>query len=188
MNADEAAGVRRFESIIGPGAKVTAYGRAYGNELLASYHEDHSDHARALVHARRALDAEPTNPRYWIKVGAALYELGRFDEAIPVLEEAIRREPKRHDGYYNLGNSLTRRGRYAEAVTRFRAAATISEPRPDYLHNLGVALFHAGEVDSARAVWEEVVRRWPGYALSVRSLRLHFDPASRDSAGPPGAE
>lgn len=177
VNADEAAGVRRFESIIGPGAKVTAYGRAYGNELLASYHEDRSDHARALVHARRALDAEPTNPRYWIKVGAALYELGRFDEAIPVLEEAIRRGPRRHDGHYNLGNSLTRKGRYAEAVTRFRDAAALSEPRPDYLHNMGVALFYAGEVDSARAVWEEVVRRWPDYALSRRSLMLHFSSA-----------
>ncbi|MBI4364719.1 MAG: tetratricopeptide repeat protein, partial [Candidatus Latescibacteria bacterium] len=185
VNANEPAGIARFETIIRPGAKITAYGRAYGNELLASYDEDRGDHASALVHARRALDAEPTNPRYWIKAGAALYELRRYDEAIPLLEEGIRRGPKRHDGYYDLGNCLTRKGRYAEAAYRFREAIALSEPRPDYLHNLGVALYHGGNADSARAVWGDVLRRWPGYALSVRSMMRYFGPASGETV--PGA-
>ena len=181
VNANEASGIRRFETLVGPGAKITAYGRAYGNELLASYHEDRNDHARALIHAERARAAEPTNPRYWVKTGAALYNLGRYDEAIPVLEEGIRRGPGRHDAYYDLGNCLTLKRQYAAAVARFREAIRLSGPRPDYLNNLGVALYSAGKVDSARAVWTEVVRRWPGYALAKRALVRHFGGLGPDS-------
>ena len=183
VNASETAGVNRFETLIGPGAKITAYGRAYGNELLASYYEDRNDYARALVHADRARNAEPTNPRYWVKTGAALYNLHRYDEAIPVLEEGIRRGPNRDDAHYDLGNCFTRIGRYDAAAANYREAIRLAGPSADYLNNLGVALFSAGERDSARLVWTEVVHRWPGYGRSRRSLMRHFGGLGSDSSG-----
>ena len=181
VNADEEAGLRRFETLVGPGARITAYGRAYGNEILNSYDAERRDFPRALIHAQRALDAEPTNPRYWTKKGAALYELNRFDEAIPVLEEAIRRGPARDDSYYNLGNCFVRVSRYPEAVASYREAIRLTDPRPDYLHNLAVALYHEGKTDSARILWTDVVRRWPDYTLSRHSLILHFGSDAADS-------
>ncbi|HMI30518.1 MAG TPA: tetratricopeptide repeat protein, partial [Candidatus Limnocylindrales bacterium] len=189
VNANESSGLHRFETIIGPGAKITPYGRAYGNELLASYDEDRRDYARALIHSQRALDAEPTNPRYYVKKGAALYELGRYDEAIPVLEEGVRRGPARDDAYYNLGNCYARKRRYPEAVANYRNAIRLGRPSPDYLNNLGVALFYSGKPDSARALWTGVVRRWPAYALSSNALARHFGRGALDSARvslPPG--
>ncbi|HEY2923591.1 MAG TPA: tetratricopeptide repeat protein, partial [Candidatus Eisenbacteria bacterium] len=182
VNANEESGLRRFETIVGPGAKITAYGRAYGNELLATYDVSRKDFARALVHAQRAIEAENTNPRYWIKKGAALYELGRYDEAIPVLEEGIRRGPARDDAYYDLGNCYARMRRYPEAVALYREAIRLGEPRPDYFNNLGVALYNVGDMDSARTLWTEVVRRWPWYTLSARSLMHRFGPGALDSA------
>lgn len=182
VNADEGGGVRRFGALLAPGAKVTAYGRAYGNELLATYFAERKDHPEALRFARRALEAEPTNPRYWIKVGAQLYETGRYGEAVEALREGVRRGPSRDDGYYNLGNCLVRTGHYTEAIASYREALRLTKPRPDYEHNLGVALFRAGRTDSARTVWLSVTRRWPGYILSLRSLRLHFGEAAAESA------
>jgi len=174
VNADEESGVRRFEVLVGPEARITGYGRAYGNEILNSYDAERGDFPRALIHAQRALDAEPTNPRYWTKKGAALYELNRFDEAIPVLEEAIRRGPARDDSYYDLANCLVRVSRYPEAVASYRQAIRLTEPRPDYLHNLAVVLYREGKTDSARVLWTEVVRRWPDYTQARHSLILHF--------------
>ncbi len=174
VNANEESGLRRYETLVGPGAKVTAYARAYGNELLATYDVGRKDYQRAALHAQRALDAEPTNPRYWVKKGAALYELGRYDEAIPALQEGIRRGPARDDAYYDLGNCLERQKRHAEAVTNYREAIRLAEPRPDYLNNLGVALYNVGEKDSARVLWTQVVQRWPWYVLSRRALMEHF--------------
>ena len=177
VNADEQAGLRRYETLVGPGSRITGYGKAYGNEVLASYDSDRRDFAQAALHAGRAIEAEPTNPRYWIKKGAALYELGRYDEAIPLLREGIRRGPWRDDGYYDLGNCLVKTKRYDEAAAFYRAAIQRGEPQPDYFHNLGVALFEAGQPDSARLLWQEVVRRWPDYPLSRHSLTLHFPEA-----------
>ena len=183
VNANESSGLRRYETIIGPGARITAYGRAYGNELLATYDIERKDYASALVHAGRALEAEPTNPRYWTKKGAALYELGRFDEAIPILEEGIRRGPARDDAYYDLGNCFARARRYPAAVINYREAIRRSEPRPDYYNNLGVALFYSGRPDSARLMWTEVVHRWPWYELAGKALVRHFGEAAAESAG-----
>ena len=187
VNAGGETGLRRFETLVGPGAKITPYGRAYGNELLATHDVERRDFQAALVHSQRALDAEPTNPRYWVKKGAALYELGRYKEAIPVLEEGIRRGPARDDAYYDLGNCLARENRYPEALVNYREAIRLSEPRPDYLNNLAVALFNTGKADSARAVWTDVVRRWPSYELSRRALERRFGPGAADSASGPGS-
>jgi tetratricopeptide (TPR) repeat protein len=174
VNADVRAGRHRYEILVGPGSKITGYGKAYGNEVLATDDSDRGDFAQAATHAGRAIEAEPTNPRYWIKKGAALYELGRYDEAIPLLREGIRRGPWRDDGYYDLGNCLVRTKQYDEAIASFHEAIRLGPPQPDYFHNLGVALFFAGKADSARLLWEDVVRRWPNYPLSRRSLSLHF--------------
>ena len=182
VNAGEESGLRRYETLVGPGAKITQYARAYGNEVLAAYDVSRRDFPRALIHSQRALDAEPTNPRYWIKKGAALYEMGRFEEAMPVLEEGIRRGPARDDAYYDLGNCYAKVKRYPEAVACFRDAIRLGGPRPDYYNNFAVALFYVGKQDSARALWTEVVRRWPAYTLSARALERHFGPGAVDSA------
>jgi len=180
LNADEESSLRRFETLVGPGSRITNYGKAYGNEILETFDAERRDFPRALIHAQRALDAEPTNPRYWTKKGAALYELNRFDEAIPVLEEGIRRGP-RHDAYYNLGNCFVRVRRYAEAEASYRQAIRMTEPRADYINNLAVALYHEGKADSARILWTEVVRRWPDYTRAGRSLMTHFGSGAADS-------
>ena len=181
VNASVESGLSRFETLVGPGARISAYGRAYGSELLSTFDSQRRDTRGMLAHAEQALAAEPTNPRYWVGKGAALYNLGRYAEAIPVLEEGIRRGPARDDAYYNLGNCLVHEKRYGEAVESFRDAVRRSEPRPDYLNNLGVALYHAGKTDSARTVLYAVLRRWPDYTLTRNLIARWFGAAAADS-------
>ncbi|HYJ32113.1 MAG TPA: tetratricopeptide repeat protein [Candidatus Binatia bacterium] len=174
VNADEAAGLRRFTSLVGEDAALRPHERAYGNEKLATYWSNRGDYDRALVHARRAVEAEPANPRYWVKAGGALVSLGRQDEAVPFFTEAIRRDPGRADAYYDLGICYAKAERYDEAVGAFRSAVLRDGDRPDYRHNLGLMLYAAGKPDSARLVWMEVLRRWEGYPLTVRSMARRF--------------
>ncbi len=182
VNAGETSSIRRYETLIGPGAKITPFARAYGNEMLGTYDEQRNDQEGALVHAQRALDAEPTNPRYWIKKGVALDRLGRTQEAIPVLENAVRLNPGRDDSYFYLGNCLYEEHRFPEAAASYREAIKRSEPRPDYFYNLGVALYYAGAKDSTRVIWTDVVRRWPFYSAASRSLSTAFGTGGLDSA------
>lgn len=174
VNADAAAGIRRFESLVGEEAALRPHERAYGNEKLATYWSDRADFGRAFTHARRAVDAEPSNPRYWVKAGGALVSLDRHAEAVPYFQEALRRQPGRGDASYNLGICLAKEGRPHEAVAAFRTAVLADGNRPDYRHNLGLMLYAAGKPDSARLVWTEVLRRWEGYPLTVRSMERRF--------------
>jgi tetratricopeptide (TPR) repeat protein len=181
VNADESAGIRRFEALLGQDADLRPHERAYGNEKLATYWADRGDFERALIPARRAVEAEPSNPRYWVKAAGALIALGRHAEAIPYLTEGLRRDPARADANYDLGICYVKANRYDEAVGAFRAAVAADGDRPDYRHNLGLALFASGKTDSARLVWSDVLRRWEGYPLTMRAVARRFGSGASDS-------
>jgi hypothetical protein len=174
VNADEAAGVARYTTLIGPGSRVTPYGRGYGSSTLSEYFEDRANLTEALRFADLAIDAEPTNPRYWMRAGTILYNQGRYPEACAKLEEALRRGATRSGAQHNLGLCYFKLGRYEEAVSQLRSAVAIEGDRPDYRQSLGVAVFAAGYPDSARQVWAEILTRWPGYPPTARSMERHF--------------
>lgn len=83
------------KTLVGPTARLSVHERAYGSERLMDFYESQGVPDSSLAYARLALAAEPANPRYWTNVGFNLYQLGRDDEAIPYLEESIRRGPTR---------------------------------------------------------------------------------------------
>jgi len=169
VNANEAAAIRRFETILAPEAKITSFARAYGNYALWSHFSGRGDPARAHPYAIRALDSERGNPRYWTNVGLDLYQMKRYDEALPYLVEGAKRGPNLWVSRYDLGLCLSEKERYAEAADEFGIAARIGGGRPEVLHNLGIALFRSGRPDSAVAIWEDVSRRWPAYARALQA-------------------
>lgn len=185
VNAIEPAGIARFKTLMAPSAPITAYGRSYGLSMLSEYYEDRGEQDSALIYADAALAAEPTNHRYWVRAGTILYNLGRYDEGIARLEEAVRRGSVRAEARNNLGLSYMRTGRPERAIPEFRLAVAADSTRPDYPQNLGVALFRSGRIDSAREVWSGVLGRWPDYPLTRRSMeRFREEPASALSAAP----
>ena len=182
VNAIEPAGIARFKTLVGPAARIAPYGKGYGTSMLSEYYEDRSLQDSALVYAEAALQAEPTNHRYWVRAGTILYNLGRHEEAIARFEEAIRRGSKRPEAYNNLGLSYMRTNRPERAIPLFRFAASADSTRPDYPQNLGVALFRSGQVDSAREVWTAVLERWPDYPLTRRSMERFRETPTPSSA------
>src|SRR6266446_3627497 len=127
------------------------------------------EHDSVLVYARRALNADPTNVRYWTNMGLSSYQVGRYGEAIPYLEEALRRDPERWTARYDLGLCYLQTERYANAAENIAIAARDGGQRPDVLHSLGIALFRSGKTDSALVVWRNVLARWPEYAIQLRA-------------------
>lgn len=169
VNANEAAAIRRFETILAPGAKITNFARAYGNYALWMHFSGRGDHERAHVYSLRALEAERGNPRYWTNVGLDLYRMKRYEEALPYLQEGAKRGPDLWVPRYNLALCLKELKRYAEAADEFGVAAQIGGGRPEVLHNLGIALYESGHPDSAIAIWRAVARQWPAYAAALKA-------------------
>lgn len=173
VNADEAAGTRRFKTIIDPSVALSTHERAYANDKLATYYLGRGEAESTLVYAQRARAAEPGNPRFSASEGTALYNLHRFPEAARYFEESIRGGLDRAEVYYQLGLCYMREHRYAEALPRFRTASDLA-PKPEYLHYLGLAMLATGDAAAADSVWSTVRNRWPGFAPTARALERHF--------------
>ena len=60
------------------------------------------DYAAAVQALDKVVPARPDDVRLLLNLGGALKELGRFDEALPVLERAMSVDPRRHGAWSNM--------------------------------------------------------------------------------------
>src|SRR5947209_10561077 len=94
------------------------------------------DFPRAAQLLREAAQADAGDVKARMALGAALGELGRWDEAVAALREATTLAPRSAPAHYNLGSALERAGRTEEARDAYRDAIRI-----DPLHDrAGAAL------------------------------------------------
>jgi tetratricopeptide (TPR) repeat protein len=106
-----------------------------------------------------------------VRNGARLAAMGRLDEALAVLEEAVRRNPDLGSGLLHLGLALTRAGRFAEAAPHLRRALEL-RPGSAAFHLLaGEAFFQAAEYQPARAEFARALELNPDNELA-RSYRI----------------
>jgi Tfp pilus assembly protein PilF len=84
----------------------------------------------AIAECKRAIEVDPEFGNPYNDIGAYLIGLGRFDEAIPWLEQALaaKRYEPRHFPYYNLGRAYMAKGMINRANELFRKSLEI-EPR-----------------------------------------------------------
>lgn len=85
----------------------------------------------AIEECRRAIQVDPDFGNPYNDIGAYLIDLGKYDEAIPWLEQAIaspRYEP-RHFPYFNLGRAYYHKGNIGRARELFIKSLEIE---PEY--------------------------------------------------------
>ena len=110
----------------------------------------------AIEIERRALSIDPTLADAHAWLGAALTNLGRTEEAIPAIREAIRLEPDNGQAHQTLARAYwVGKGDFAAAIPEFEKAIALN-PDAGYSY-LQLALLLAWEGQYARA--EEVSRR-----------------------------
>ncbi|WP_461459117.1 tetratricopeptide repeat protein [Methanothrix sp.] len=80
---------------------------------------------------------ENESREFWYNKGNALYELGKYDEAIEAYEQAIRLDPNYAAAWNNRGITLYERGQNDEAIASYNMALGIDPQYPDSLYNKG---------------------------------------------------
>jgi tetratricopeptide (TPR) repeat protein len=131
---------------------------------------DAGDLAGAENVFRRALVADPQQPRYFYKLGVVLAKQERFPEAAEALMNALRLNQAFTPAYTNLGFCLNELGHIASAREAFRIAETLDPDDPIPVLNGGIAALALGDYTAG---WEQFEARWnlPAYAKFRRDYR-----------------
>lgn len=133
------------------GQWVTYYTRGITFERL-----DRWDQAEADF--RKALELNPGQPNVLNYLGYSLVEMQtNLDEALGMIEQAVRARP--NDGYItdSLGWVLYRLGRYSEAVEQMELAAALKPADPIVNDHLGDVYWAVGRHREAEFQWRRAM-------------------------------
>jgi tetratricopeptide (TPR) repeat protein len=101
---------------------------------------------------RRSLEsARGNDPGPGVGLGLFLLRQGRAGEAIPVLEEVLKRFPNSADGHTHLGRALLESGRLDDSIAHLERAVTLAPASAQAHLLLAKAYVRLGRADSARA-------------------------------------
>ncbi len=98
--------------------------------------------------------------------GAALYRLGRLDQAIDALRQAADLTPTAAEPLSDLGAALDESGRLEEALAAFDKALALYPRHPQALNNQALVLLALGRPAEALAQYDKAVEAKPDYATA----------------------
>jgi len=127
----------------------------------------------AIEAYRRALQTGPNHPTIQLlheSLGICLAEVGRWDEAIDELNQAISLMPGRADYYYTLSDILGRSGKYEEALSCFEKALNLKPINTRAYRTLGLAYLEIGKKEAARRCLETYLKSGPIDADQIRGI------------------
>jgi tetratricopeptide (TPR) repeat protein len=144
------------------------------------------DYQAAVTHFERALALDPSAGAVRQPLGLAYRALGRTKEAethLSYREPAaeIRPSPDPLDvhvtvetavGYQVRGQRALEAGDWPAAIALLQRAVELAPDDPALRHRYGTALALGGDQAAARAEFETLARRWPGYEKGQYSLGL----------------
>lgn len=145
-------------------------------DALSGLGEEHFDEARALL---EQLPGPPyESPAHTFLVGRALYEGGLFDRAVPLIEEAVAREPKHADAWYYLGLLHDERGEIPAATEAFLKARSLdlaSPPPPWALEPDAFLRLCRGAVAQLDGLLRGYVRQAEMYVAELPGVEMVVD-------------
>jgi adenylate cyclase len=130
---------------------------------------------KSISEGKRAVELNPNSDQAQFLYGLTLHYYGRRDEAIRIMEKAIRLNPMPTSVYYNhLGSAYYHSGRYEEAIEAFHNALQLSPNHP--WANLGLAICYSlqGRKDEAHAAAQEALRANPKFTIEGLAKRSPY--------------
>jgi len=139
---------------------------AYCHAFLGVLYTNKREYDKGIAEGERAVALNPGGVSELICYGASLVFAGKPEEAIPVLQKAIRLAPTGiNDSYRTFGIALRKTGRSEEAVSAFKKGIQVA-PNDIFAHiQLAATYGMMGREKEARAEVAEVLRINPKFSL-----------------------
>jgi tetratricopeptide (TPR) repeat protein len=115
--------------------------------------------AAAVEYYRRAIEANPKDNNARVQLGAALVRSMQFEPSLPVLAEAIAREPNNYAPHASLATALFKLKQYPEAAREFIWIIRARPEVPASYFFLAISLDHLGDCELANKSYQDFVRR-----------------------------
>ena len=125
------------------------------------------DHSAAAAAFQRALAAAPTNAEAHFRLGLALRDQQRLDDAAASYRRAIELQPAYVEAHNNLGSVLQRLEQSDAALAAYRHAVALGPTFSQPYLNLGRLYALAGDTLNAAATFEAAIAR----GIDVDSFR-----------------
>jgi len=143
--------------------------------LLGHFYALKREYDKAIAEGERSVALDPGGALVHLAYGMSLNYGGRSEEAIPVLQKAIRLNPLGETGHFlHLGIAYRVTGRFKESVSELKKALRRS---PDNLFahlNLAATYSLMGQEEEARTEAAEVLRINPKFLLDSYAKILPF--------------
>ncbi len=116
-----------------------------------------------LTDARHAFFGHFTPSESWIRISEALARDGKSEDAVGILQNAVRRYPGDPQLWIALGNALVdhARGLTPPAELAYKRAAELSPGYPAACFFYGLALARSGDRQQAVAMWQRILMTAP---------------------------
>lgn len=138
-------------------------------------------HVDVETAARRILATRPVHALAMKALGFALIGQERYDEALPVLKQAIARHPGDPELHNNLGIVFSALMRWQESLESFDRSLALAPGDPEVLKNSGVALVRMARLEAALPYLVKAIELHPGdYPEAVEQLASALLKLNRD--------
>ena len=119
-----------------------------------------------LTDARHAFFGNFTPAESWLRISEALARDGRSEDAVGILQNAVRRYPGDPQLWIGLGNALVdhARGLTPPAELAYKRAAEMAPGHPGATFFYGLALARSGDRQGALTLWQQILKTAPGDA------------------------
>ncbi|MBS1786444.1 MAG: tetratricopeptide repeat protein [Acidobacteria bacterium] len=130
---------------------------------LAEIHYNAGKYAEAIAEAKAAIAAGDDHAATLMLLGVALTVTNKFDEALPALNEAVKRDSKNATALLYRAEVFIAQNKPNEAAADLRAALAI-EPNTRTKLRLAALLAQTKQFDAAVVLFQEVVNAEPANA------------------------
>lgn len=116
-----------------------------------------------LTDARHAFFGYFTPAESWLRMSEALERDGRSEDAVGILQNAVKRYPGDPQLWIGLGNALVdhSRGLTPPAELAYKRAEQMAPGHPGAPFFYGLALARSGDRDGAVAMWQQILKTAP---------------------------